>query len=573
MDLSSSRLLFLDCQTTGMQPSSGSLLELAWGFGRAQDSNLEILQSELIQLPEGKTIPASVQELTGIKPTDLQTQPTLEEVFQKFQASYQAENHTDWAVIHYAQFEKSFLEDLYLKMTGQKDLPFRILCSQKMAHRVFPHLPSRNIRGLAGLFGEGLGELKRASSHVQATFQIWRRIVEELQTQGISTFDELETWMKVKTPKPKVTYQYKIDREKRLKLPKKPGVYYMKSKTGTILYVGKATSLRDRVNSYFRGKKGRDTKKLEMLTQVWDLDFVETGSALEAALLESDEIKKWNPAYNISLKTGSRGLVYYSKNFEQIGFQQNEMTCIGPFRTNGTIEQLRLLQKSLKEETFYPIFYEIFPLELMTEAFHLFCEKHQVQPSQMLSIRSQLCLGAKIWRSYKRELGELLKLEAEELSEADSNSDSNEEKSEMVMDSIEVEAATASGTKDEDLEALDEVEITALDLADKFERLFMRSYEEIRKAKMLTQLLNCHLEWESELGWKSLEIRQGKFQVPEAGAADSFPWRHLTIADYDRMSIVFSEISRKPHRIRKLMDLTQDDPAHEPHRTATLLEY
>ncbi|MGZ5278369.1 MAG: GIY-YIG nuclease family protein [Pseudobdellovibrionaceae bacterium] len=510
-------------------------MELAWGFGRASEDQLDVLESKLVQLPEEKSIPASVQELTGIQPSFLQDALSLEKVFEKFQNSYAKENQTGFAVIHYAQFEKAFLEDLYFKMTGQTEFPFRILCSQKLAHRVFPHLPSRNIRGLAGHFGEGLTELKRASSHVQATFQIWRKITEQLNLQGILTIEELETWLESKPSIPKVTYQYQIDRDKRLKLPKKPGVYFMKSKTGQILYVGKATSLRDRVNSYFRGKKGRDPKKLEMLTQVWDLDFIETGSALEAALLESDEIKRWNPAYNISLKTGTRGLLFYSKNFELSSFQQNEATKIGPFRANGPIEQLRLLQKSLKDRVFYPIFYEPFTTELMREGLELFCQKYQVLPEQLISIRTQLCLGHHILRHYEQPE------EADELE------------------------------TDEEVEIIaEEVDVTPQDIANKIERLLMRAAEEIQKAKKVTVLLNCHLDWESEVGWRSLDIRQGRFQLEAALAESSFPWQDLTIADYDRMSILLSEISRKAHSIEKFN--FRNVPLPEPHRPATLPE-
>ncbi len=562
MDLSTSRLLFLDCQTTGMRPSVGSLLELAWGFGRACDSELEIMESDLVQLPEGKNIPMSVQELTGIQLADLQGAVPVEKLFAKFQDSLQKKGEAGLAVIHYAQFEKSFLEDLYFQMTGEKNLPFRLLCSQKLAHRLFPQLPSRNIRGLAGHFGEGTGELKRAGSHVKATFQIWRKITEQLNQQGIFTFEQLDAWLSTAPSIPKVSYQYQIDRDKRLKLPKKPGVYFMKSKTGQILYVGKATSLRDRVNSYFRGRKGRDPKKLEMLTQVWDLDFIETGSALEAALLETDEIKKWNPAYNISLKTGSRGLIFYSRNFEQVGFRQDDVTMKGPYRPNGTIEQLRLLQKSLLEKTFYPIFYEPYPLELMQAGFDLFCQRHSIDPVHLTSIRSQLCLGMRLLREHLKALAlaaetaniDALEIDAMELDQAES---------------AEIEASTESeGSPKND----EEIAVTAEDIADKFERLFLRAAQDVRKAKMLTTLLNCHLEWESEVGWRSLDIQQGRFQVQTAPEPISHPWQNMTIADYDRMSIVLSEISRKPHVIRKLATLPEcsDSGAradHEPRQS------
>ena len=84
----------------------------------------------------------------------------------------------------------------------------------------------------------------------------------------------------------------------------RPGIYRMLRTSGDVLYVGKAASLHKRVNSYFRGQKNRDRFKLEMLAQVWDLRVSECNSALEAALLENDEIKRYDPPYNVVLKRG-----------------------------------------------------------------------------------------------------------------------------------------------------------------------------------------------------------------------------------------------------------------------------
>ncbi|MFX6149426.1 nucleotide excision repair endonuclease, partial [Acinetobacter baumannii] len=76
-----------------------------------------------------------------------------------------------------------------------------------------------------------------------------------------------------------------------LQLPDRPGIYRMLAQDGRVLYVGKATSLRSRVNSYFHGKT-QGKRKREMIAQVWDIQVTECGSALEAALLENEEIKR-----------------------------------------------------------------------------------------------------------------------------------------------------------------------------------------------------------------------------------------------------------------------------------------
>lgn len=86
----------------------------------------------------------------------------------------------------------------------------------------------------------------------------------------------------------------------KLKLPDAPGVYLFK-KGKTILYIGKATSLRDRVRSYFSNDiiKTRGPRIIDMVTQATTVDHVTTDSVLEALILESTLIKKHKPKYNI----------------------------------------------------------------------------------------------------------------------------------------------------------------------------------------------------------------------------------------------------------------------------------
>ena len=88
-------------------------------------------------------------------------------------------------------------------------------------------------------------------------------------------------------------------KEKLLSLPKKPGSYQMKDKDGTIIYVGKAKNLYNRVNSYFRG--AHDAKTSKMVSLVDDFEYIVTSTETEAFILEINLIKKYNPKYNILL--------------------------------------------------------------------------------------------------------------------------------------------------------------------------------------------------------------------------------------------------------------------------------
>ena len=89
-------------------------------------------------------------------------------------------------------------------------------------------------------------------------------------------------------------------KEKLLTLPKKPGCYLMKDKEGTIIYVGKAINLYNRVNSYFRG--AHDYKTTKLVSSIIDFDYIVTKSEKEALILEYNLIKQYDPYFNIVFK-------------------------------------------------------------------------------------------------------------------------------------------------------------------------------------------------------------------------------------------------------------------------------
>lgn len=89
-------------------------------------------------------------------------------------------------------------------------------------------------------------------------------------------------------------------KEKLAILPDQPGCYLMKDKQGTVIYVGKAKVLKNRVRSYFTGS--HDGKTLRLVGKIVDFEYIVTSSNLEALILELNLIKKHDPKYNIQLK-------------------------------------------------------------------------------------------------------------------------------------------------------------------------------------------------------------------------------------------------------------------------------
>lgn len=138
-----------------------------------------------------------------------------------------------------------------------------------------------------------------------------------------------------------------------LKIPDVPGVYFFRDKEGDILYIGKATSLKDRVRSYFNPDL-METRGLRLVTMVTVADTVtyqETGSVLEALLLESKFIKEHTPMYNAKEKDNKsftcvvitrekfpRVLPMRIRDFEKKFSKKDALSVYGPF---SSMTQLR----------------------------------------------------------------------------------------------------------------------------------------------------------------------------------------------------------------------------------------
>ena len=514
-----------------MQPSVGHLLELAWCFASAESETCDI-HSSLLQLPGGDSVPARVREITGIRMTDLEKARDPLSVRSEFLASIEAfvqsTGEPPVALIHYAQFEESWLKNFLLEPnSASRELPFEVLCTHKMAKKLFPQVPSRNVRGLTGFFGMRIGEIKRAPQHVLATQKIWTGIVEALGEKEVSTLDSLRAYLAEKPPKkvsPKSaaavkvkapSYEYRVDRAKRLALPDRPGIYRMIAKSGEILYVGKATNLKDRVNSYFRGKKGRDPRKLELMAQVWDIEVVECESAVEAALIESDEIKRLNPPYNVSLKEGNRALLYYDREFEHQALEPSAQFAIGPFRRFNAIDHLKEFATGLKQDEIVNVFYQPIENETLEQGYELFEQKYPSYDANKFRLRDHLAFGLRLLRNSKR---------------------------------------VAENCADTELPSIEEPDYTPEDILEKIENLYLTAAATYLRPKVLTKLLWSDVRWNEKGEEKSLSVRAGQIRAESSLRRDlaSPAWSSLAIRDYDRMSVLLSEISKVEHSIEPI---------------------
>lgn len=127
--------------------------------------------------------------------------------------------------------------------------------------------------------------------------------------------------------------------------PTKPGVYFFKDSTGEIIYIGKATSLRQRLNSYFAESKVIDWKTTALLDEYADIDYVVTSTEMEASLLEAQLIAAHQPKYNVLLKDGQPFvyILFTEESLPRMKIVRNIMqkgVYIGPFLKKQAVRKL-----------------------------------------------------------------------------------------------------------------------------------------------------------------------------------------------------------------------------------------
>ncbi|MGE5359059.1 MAG: hypothetical protein ACM3NQ_08555, partial [Bacteroidales bacterium] len=334
--LSTMEVLALDCQATAAAPR-GHLLEIGWALVTSAGASAE---ARVIAIPAGERVPPAVTRVTGI--TDRMARSGVEAQVAWAELSAAAATLSRQpapTIIHFARFEQPFLHQL-----AAGSAPLDVVCTHAIAERLMPDLPRRTLRALAGYFGRAVGAMRRSADHVDATVFVWRELLALLDARGVSTWDGLKAWLASTAGRASRRRRvWPMPPAVRLALPDAPGVYRLLRTSGDVLYVGKAASLRDRVNSYFRHQRGVPERMLEMLSQVRRISFDIAPSALEAALVEPDEIKRHRPPYNIALTEIDRRLWFASRNLTDHRPHACGPCPLGPFPSAETIEQFAAL--------------------------------------------------------------------------------------------------------------------------------------------------------------------------------------------------------------------------------------
>ncbi|HEY7976498.1 MAG TPA: excinuclease ABC subunit UvrC [Ktedonobacterales bacterium] len=128
-------------------------------------------------------------------------------------------------------------------------------------------------------------------------------------------------------------------------LPHKPGIYLHKDAEGTVLYVGKAGDLRQRVRSYFGDPQELSPKNRALVAHITDIEFIVVGSEIEALILENEYIKRYQPKYNVRLRDDKNYpyiKVSLNEDFPRVyrvrNFRRDGARYFGPYTSSGAVD-------------------------------------------------------------------------------------------------------------------------------------------------------------------------------------------------------------------------------------------
>ena len=281
---------FVDVETTGCAPGRHRIIDVA--VIGARGGELEFEWQSLVN-PGGR-VSAGITALTGIDNDMLADAPRFEDIA--------AELRTRLAdrvfVAHNVRFDYGFIRREFALTGGEWRAPS--LCTVRLSRALYPDMPRHNLAAVIERHGIHIEQRHRAMPDARALLEFWRRARAEWSTEDLQR--ALDTSSLRATLPPTLSPDLADD------LPEEPGVYrfYGDSEQGgdTLLYVGKANNLRERVLDHFRAGAS-DAKSLRLAAQVRRVSWTETAGELGALLLEAREIRESQPVYNKQLRANS----------------------------------------------------------------------------------------------------------------------------------------------------------------------------------------------------------------------------------------------------------------------------
>jgi len=281
-----------DFETTGMSGRKDKVIEI----GMVKILNGKVVDTFSSFINPGRPIPYFITQMTGITNADVEDAPFFDEVYHRMK-----EFISDAVLIaHNLSFDHSFLK--HECANAELEFPSNdAVCTLRLARKIYPHFPSKSLGNLTKSLRIRHRDVHRGLGDSMATAKILLRMFSTLREEhSIDTVSDLVSFQN----QPASAKPYRIIKKKLLddfsKIPDEPGVYFYKNAKGEILYIGKAKSLKGRLNNYFSNNAIRKAK--DIVRKASALEFHKTNSELTALTAEAELIKTHNPKLNKMLK-------------------------------------------------------------------------------------------------------------------------------------------------------------------------------------------------------------------------------------------------------------------------------
>ena len=287
-------LAFVDVETTGGSPGVHRIIDVAvvGMTGGTVDFEWQSLVNP------GLRVPAGITALTGIDNDMLIGAPRFEDIAKELRARLEGRVF----VAHNVRFDYGFIRRELARMETQWRSPS--MCTVRLSRALYPDMPRHNLDAVMEHHGIVMENRHRAMPDAQVLRLLWSRL------RAAWSHDQLQAAMDRASLR--ATLPAALSPDLADDLPESPGVYRFygeAEQAETLLYIGKANNLRERVLDHFRGDAS-DAKALKLAAQVRRVDWTQTAGELGALLLEAREIRETQPVYNRQLRGGGDRLTW-----------------------------------------------------------------------------------------------------------------------------------------------------------------------------------------------------------------------------------------------------------------------
>ena len=280
----------VDLETTGGTAQDGGITEI----GAVKVRGGETLATFQTFVNPGHSIPTQIAMLTGITDVTVRDAPPPRSVLPAF-----LEFVGDAVIVgHNVQYDLGYL-NVALERSGHPRLANQVVDTLRLSRRLIrEEAPNCKLSTLAQYFRLEHQPSHRALDDALATADLLHLLFERASSFGVCGLADLTSLPSI-TSHPQAAKLALTNN-----LPRKPGVYLFRDRSGTVLYVGKASNLRSRVRSYFSSDDRR--KVAQLLREMHRVDHVVCTSPLEAGVLEVRLIHRLEPRFNQQAKSSKR---------------------------------------------------------------------------------------------------------------------------------------------------------------------------------------------------------------------------------------------------------------------------